>query len=63
MDREHAAVIAGCTNLSELREIIYMTKKYSPLDDLHPDDGKTLCPGIMDIFINPIAGNISSHSE
>lgn len=66
MDREFAAFIAQCSNLSELRKIIYMTnEKYFPVDDLHPvpGDGKTLYPKIMGIFINPIARNISSHSE
>ncbi|MGD9577487.1 MAG: uracil-DNA glycosylase family protein [Syntrophorhabdus sp.] len=66
MDSDYASLITRCANLSELREIIYMTKeKYFPLDDLHPvpGDGKAPYPIIMGIFINPTARNVSAHSE
>jgi len=59
-------LLAGCTGLNELLEIIdIMEKRYFPLDDLHPvpGGGKALHPRIMGIFINPTTRNISSHSQ
>jgi uracil-DNA glycosylase len=66
MNNEYATLIAKCSDLSELHEIIYKIKtRYFPQDDLHPvpGGGKTSRPEIMGILINPTERNISSHTE
>ncbi len=66
LGKNREELLARCIDVNELRKIIYsMKKRYFPLDDLHPvpGGGKTLCPKIMGISINPTARNISSHGQ
>jgi len=63
---EHTQLIAGCENLNELQECIWLTqKKYFPQDNFYfvSGAGKARYPKIMGIFINPTMRNISSHPE